>query len=82
MSVDRTWLGILCVACCAPSITLWTRARVNEFRRAHGSPAAAPLRFADACLDGSREVNGISAAPMSGRSTHALYRLTEEKKCP
>jgi hypothetical protein len=52
MSVDRTWLTVLFVVCCTPSIALWTRARVREFRRTHGWPGAAPARFADACLDG------------------------------
>jgi hypothetical protein len=72
MSIDRTWFAILLAVCCAPSIVVWTRVRVHDFRQTHASPGAAPLRFADACLDGVMMGAGtglaIAAAVLVGSS--------------
>ena len=52
VEVDRTWLAVLCVFCCVPSVALWMRLRLQQFRERHGSARTAPAHFAETVLDG------------------------------
>lgn len=52
MAVDQTWLAVLCVVCCAPSVLLWTRMRLQQYRHRYGPPRLSPGLFLGSWVDG------------------------------